>query len=255
MEQSVAVDPSRLVHRLDLARVYAARGNTAKAREQYELDRARRAHGVQRSPLPGRGDRGAQVAAVDGERSCGDAVIGTAIGTLEAASRRPHPLPHRPRLASVRHRLALELLLQRLAGRSPGSAPPDGPRRRPSSSRSSSHASWLRRPVVRVNRRARDGARHASPLRSAGPRAVPRRRPSASRWPGRRRRWRPAASRSRDRPRPPRSTARRARRSAADAAERDRPGGCGRGGVAASGRAASARGGSCVGHGRNGGGR
>jgi len=37
MEQSVAVDPGRLVHHLDLARVYAARGDTAKAREQYEL--------------------------------------------------------------------------------------------------------------------------------------------------------------------------------------------------------------------------
>ena len=37
MEQSVAVDPVRLVHHLDLARVYAARGNIAKAREQYEL--------------------------------------------------------------------------------------------------------------------------------------------------------------------------------------------------------------------------
>ena len=37
MEESVAVDPDRLVHHLDLARVYAARGNSAKAREQYEL--------------------------------------------------------------------------------------------------------------------------------------------------------------------------------------------------------------------------
>jgi len=37
MEESVANDPTRLVHHLDLARVYAARGNTAKAREQYEL--------------------------------------------------------------------------------------------------------------------------------------------------------------------------------------------------------------------------
>jgi tetratricopeptide (TPR) repeat protein len=37
MEQSVAVDPGRLVHHLDLARVYSARGNQAKAREQYEL--------------------------------------------------------------------------------------------------------------------------------------------------------------------------------------------------------------------------
>jgi Tfp pilus assembly protein PilF len=37
MEQSVAADPERLVHSLDLARVYVARGNTAKAREQYEV--------------------------------------------------------------------------------------------------------------------------------------------------------------------------------------------------------------------------
>jgi len=37
MEESAAVDPDRLVHRLDLARVLAARGNSAKAREQYEL--------------------------------------------------------------------------------------------------------------------------------------------------------------------------------------------------------------------------
>jgi tetratricopeptide (TPR) repeat protein len=37
MEESVSVDPGRLVHHLDLARVYVARGNSAKAREQYEL--------------------------------------------------------------------------------------------------------------------------------------------------------------------------------------------------------------------------
>jgi tetratricopeptide (TPR) repeat protein len=37
MEESAAADPARLVHRLDLARVLAARGNTAKAKEQYEL--------------------------------------------------------------------------------------------------------------------------------------------------------------------------------------------------------------------------
>jgi tetratricopeptide (TPR) repeat protein len=37
MEESVANDPGRLVHHLDLARVYAARGDKAKAREQYEL--------------------------------------------------------------------------------------------------------------------------------------------------------------------------------------------------------------------------
>ena len=37
MEQSVAVDPGRLVHHLDLARVYAARGNREKAAQQYEV--------------------------------------------------------------------------------------------------------------------------------------------------------------------------------------------------------------------------
>ena len=37
MEQSVAAEPTRLVHHLDLARVYEARGNKEKAREQYEL--------------------------------------------------------------------------------------------------------------------------------------------------------------------------------------------------------------------------
>ncbi|MEO8562765.1 MAG: hypothetical protein ABI601_11860 [bacterium] len=37
MEESVAADPGRLVHHLDLARVYSARGDKAKAREQYEL--------------------------------------------------------------------------------------------------------------------------------------------------------------------------------------------------------------------------
>jgi hypothetical protein len=37
MEQSVAVQPERLVHHLDLARVYVGRGDAAKAREQYEL--------------------------------------------------------------------------------------------------------------------------------------------------------------------------------------------------------------------------
>ncbi len=36
MEESVAVDPTRLVHHLDLARVYAARDNKEKARQQYE---------------------------------------------------------------------------------------------------------------------------------------------------------------------------------------------------------------------------
>ena len=36
MEQSVANEPNRLVHHLDLARVYVARGMTDKARAQYE---------------------------------------------------------------------------------------------------------------------------------------------------------------------------------------------------------------------------
>ena len=36
MEESTAVDPTRLIHHLDLARVYAARGNKDKAREQYD---------------------------------------------------------------------------------------------------------------------------------------------------------------------------------------------------------------------------
>lgn len=37
MEESVASEPGRLVHRLDLGRVYAARGARDKAREQFEL--------------------------------------------------------------------------------------------------------------------------------------------------------------------------------------------------------------------------
>ena len=37
MEESVAVDPGRLVHHLDLARVYAAREDNTKATEQYQL--------------------------------------------------------------------------------------------------------------------------------------------------------------------------------------------------------------------------
>ena len=36
LEEATAVDPGRLIHHLDLARVYAARGNKDKAREQYE---------------------------------------------------------------------------------------------------------------------------------------------------------------------------------------------------------------------------
>jgi len=37
MEESVAAEPDRLVHHLDLARVYAARDDAAKAKEQYDL--------------------------------------------------------------------------------------------------------------------------------------------------------------------------------------------------------------------------
>lgn len=36
LEESVALEPNRIVHRLDLAAVYADRGDKAKAREQYE---------------------------------------------------------------------------------------------------------------------------------------------------------------------------------------------------------------------------
>jgi tetratricopeptide (TPR) repeat protein len=37
MEQSVAVEPQRIVHHLDLGKIYADIGETAKAREQFEL--------------------------------------------------------------------------------------------------------------------------------------------------------------------------------------------------------------------------
>jgi tetratricopeptide (TPR) repeat protein len=37
MERSVAVEPQRIVHHLDLARIYADVGDTAKAREQFDL--------------------------------------------------------------------------------------------------------------------------------------------------------------------------------------------------------------------------
>ena len=37
MERSVAVDPDRIVHHLDLGKIYADLGNKAKAREQFEL--------------------------------------------------------------------------------------------------------------------------------------------------------------------------------------------------------------------------
>jgi tetratricopeptide (TPR) repeat protein len=37
LEHAVSIEPNRITHRLDLAGVYADRGNTAKAREQYEM--------------------------------------------------------------------------------------------------------------------------------------------------------------------------------------------------------------------------
>jgi tetratricopeptide (TPR) repeat protein len=37
LEQAAAIEPNRITHRLDLAGVYADRGETAKAREQYEM--------------------------------------------------------------------------------------------------------------------------------------------------------------------------------------------------------------------------
>jgi tetratricopeptide (TPR) repeat protein len=37
LERAVSIEPSRITHRLDLAGVYADRGDTAKAREQYEM--------------------------------------------------------------------------------------------------------------------------------------------------------------------------------------------------------------------------
>jgi Tfp pilus assembly protein PilF len=36
MEEAVAVDPQRLTHHLDLARIYRDRGEKAKSRDQYE---------------------------------------------------------------------------------------------------------------------------------------------------------------------------------------------------------------------------
>ena len=42
LEHAVAIEPNRITHRLDLAAVYADRDRTAKAREQYEMDRAAR---------------------------------------------------------------------------------------------------------------------------------------------------------------------------------------------------------------------
>jgi len=37
LERAVSIEPNRITHRLDLAGVYADRGETAKAREQYEM--------------------------------------------------------------------------------------------------------------------------------------------------------------------------------------------------------------------------
>jgi tetratricopeptide (TPR) repeat protein len=37
LEEATAIEPGRLIHHLDLARVYAARGNKEKAREQFDL--------------------------------------------------------------------------------------------------------------------------------------------------------------------------------------------------------------------------
>jgi tetratricopeptide (TPR) repeat protein len=37
LEQAVEIEPNRLIHHLDLARVYVARGNKDKAREQFDL--------------------------------------------------------------------------------------------------------------------------------------------------------------------------------------------------------------------------
>jgi tetratricopeptide (TPR) repeat protein len=57
MEESVQVDPTRLIHHLDLARVYAARDNKVKAREQYEL--------VMKGPVTDFNDRKYQAEAAD----------------------------------------------------------------------------------------------------------------------------------------------------------------------------------------------
>jgi Tfp pilus assembly protein PilF len=37
LERAAAIEPNRITHRLDLAGIYADRGETAKAREQYEM--------------------------------------------------------------------------------------------------------------------------------------------------------------------------------------------------------------------------
>lgn len=49
LEQAVALEPGRIIHRLDLAEVLAARGEKAKAREQYEW--------IARAPLTDYNDR------------------------------------------------------------------------------------------------------------------------------------------------------------------------------------------------------
>lgn len=57
MEESVQLDPTHLIHRLDLARIYAAHDNKAKAREQYEL--------VMKGPVSDYNDRKYQAEAAD----------------------------------------------------------------------------------------------------------------------------------------------------------------------------------------------
>ena len=57
MEEAAAVDPTRIVHHLDLARVYVARGNKDKAREQYET--------ALRAPITDYNDRRYQAEAAD----------------------------------------------------------------------------------------------------------------------------------------------------------------------------------------------
>ena len=57
MEESVASEPGRLLHHLDLARVYVARDNKEKAREQFEL--------VLKGPISDFNDRKYQAEAAD----------------------------------------------------------------------------------------------------------------------------------------------------------------------------------------------
>ena len=99
MEQSVAVEPERLVHHLDLARDLRGawrQGQGARRSTSSTMRGAR--HGVQRPPLPGGGDGGAA-------RRCGSGDARSSDG--DERHRRqlrapPHPL--------VRRRLALELV-------------------------------------------------------------------------------------------------------------------------------------------------